>query len=175
MSRFLKHYAYCLIWLLLSEILCLILAFSFAILSHAVMRYLSLFFGLTAYCLLMGSCGQKIAKEHIILYRQTSTVIPLVQPLMLSLLTAIPLWLLYLLLCCNADSTLMLNLYLLLNAQVLQINRLILDGIEPFAVLSLHRKLMMAALTLLPAVAVLIGYLSHYPAALAQEKAKTIR
>ncbi|MBR6761962.1 MAG: hypothetical protein IKM30_08020 [Oscillospiraceae bacterium] len=173
MSRFLKQYARCLIWLLLSEILCLILAFSFAILSHAVMQYLSLFFGVAAHCLLMGNCGQQIAKEQIILYRQKGFVTPISQPLLLSLLTAVPLWIQYLLLLSYADSTLVLNLYLLLNAPVLQINRLILNGTEPFAALSLLRKLMMAALTLIPSAAVLIGYLSHYPAALAEERAKS--
>lgn len=170
MSRFFKNCARCLIWLLLSEILCLVLAFSFAILPQAAMRYLSLFCCLAAYILLMGNCGQNIAKEHLVLYRQERTEIPLWQSLLMSLVSALPLYLLYAVLWILPDHIAYLNTYLLLNAPVLQILNLILNGAETFSALSSMQRLWIGLLPLIASASVFVGYLTCYPAGLAKEK-----
>lgn len=170
MSRFLKDTARCLVWLLLAEIMCLVLAFSFAILPQAAMQYLSLFCCLLAYVLLMGNCGMNIAKDHVVLYRQQREEIPLWRPVCMSLLTAVPLLILYGVLWVIPEHIAYMNIYLLLNAPVLQILNLILDGAETFSSLSAMQRLWMGLLPFVSSAAVFVGYMLHYPKHLAEEK-----
>lgn len=162
MLHFWKHYISCLIWLLLSEILCLILAFSFAILSAAWIRWLSLACGVLAHVLLMGNCGRSAAQKDLAVYHTKKRKTSLLQPLLLGIGTALPLVILWLILKCNADSSLMLNLFLLLNAPYIQYHRLILDGAEPFSAVSRTRQLLMLLPPILTCAAVFIGYQFHY-------------
>lgn len=172
MSRLLKDTARCLVWLLLSEMMCLVLAFSFAILPQAAMQYLSLFCCLLAYVLLMGNCGMNIAKDHVVLYRQQRVEIPNWQPLVMSLLTAVPLLVFYGILWIIPNHIAYLNIYLLLNAPVLQILNLILDGAETFSAFSAAQRVMTGLLPFLSSAAVYVGYMMHYPRHLAEEKVK---
>ncbi len=169
MSRLMKNTARCLVWLLLSHIMCLVLAFSFAILPQAAMRYLSLFCCLITQALLMGNCGVNIAREHLALYRTERKIVPKWEPLTMSLLVAVPLLMLYLLLWLMPDSVPYFNIYLLVNAPTVQIINLIVQGKETFGALSAVQRLLMGLLPLVPSLATLGGYLLHYPKHLAEE------
>lgn len=169
MSRLIKNTLRCLIWLLLSHIMCLVLAFSFAILPQNAMRYLSLCCCLITQVLLMGNCAVNIAKEHLALYRTTRTIVPKWQPLVMSLLTALPLWILYLLLWAMPESVPYFNIYLLINAPSVQIINLIVQGEETFSALSGLQRLLLAMLPMIPALATFGGYLLYYPKQLAAE------
>ena len=95
MRHFGKHLSICIGWLLISELLCLILAFSFAILRAEWIRWLSLVCGIAAHVLLMGSCAGKCAHEDIAAYRADGTIISVMKPLLLGLCTTAPLWMLW--------------------------------------------------------------------------------
>jgi len=172
MSRSLKNTLRAMGWLLLSHILCLVLAFSFAILPQAAMQWLSLFCCLLAHVLLMGNCGMSIAKEHLVCYRQDKIIVPLWQTVCIGLFTAIPALLLYALLWILSDSVGYLNLYLLLNAPVIQILHLIVQEAETFSALSALQRIWMALLPFLSTVSLLGGYLLVYPKELAKEIAQ---
>ncbi len=172
MYHLMKNTLHCLIWLLLSHIMCLVLAFSFAILPQNAMQYLSLFCCLLTQVLLMGSCAVNIAKEHLALYRTNRSIIPRWQPAVMSLLTALPSLLLYLLLWVMPESVPYFNIYLLLNAPTVQIINLIVQGEECFSALSALQRLLMALLPFLPTLATFGGYCSYYPKRLAEEIAK---
>ncbi len=169
MSRLIKNTLRCLVWLLLSHIMCLVLAFSFAILPQSAMRYLSLACCLITQVLLMGNCGVNIAKEHLALYRMERKIVPKWEPAVMSLLVAVPLLVLYLLLWVMADSVPYFNIYLLVNAPTVQILNLIAQGKESFAALAALQRLLMGLLPFIPAIAAFVGYLIHYPKHLAEE------
>ncbi len=172
MKQFCKHYFHCLLWLLLSEILGLVLAFSFAIINTKWSPYVSLVCGILTHVLLMGSAAQTLAKRDAAQYRINGKRRPAGMPPLLGLATALPFWLLYLLLQMQADSSLMLNVFLLLNAPYLQIHRLLLDGVEPFSAVNSTRQLLMALPPILTALSVWIGYELHYIPAVAEQDAK---
>ncbi|MDD5947963.1 MAG: hypothetical protein PUC41_09275 [Oscillospiraceae bacterium] len=169
MSRLIRNTLHCLIWLLLSHIMCLVLAFSFAILPKNAMRYLGLLCCLITQVLLMGNCAVNIAKEHLALYRTERIIVPKWEPAVMSLLTALPALILYSLLWLMPDSVPYFNIYLLLNAPTVQIINLIVQGKETFGSLSAMQRLLMALLPLIPTLATLGGYLIHYPKHLAEE------
>ena len=98
MRNFGKHLGTCLLWLLLSEILCLILAFSFAILTAKWIRWLSLICGIAAHLLLMASVSGKLAHEDIADYRTDHSAVSPIKPLLLGVCTAVPLWILWVIL-----------------------------------------------------------------------------
>ena len=160
MKLFRKHCLCCIGWLFISELLCLVLAFSFAILRPQWIRWLSLICGAAAHIALMGNCAQKVAAEDAAVFRQTQLRIPPYKPLLLAFLTALPLWILYGILWLHADSTAMLNVFLLLNAPFIQIHRLLLDGAEPFSAVPPLRQICMGLLPLITAAAWYIGYLT---------------
>ena len=77
MNRFGKHLAVCFGWLLLSEILCLILGVSIAILRNPVIvRGAGILFGAAAHILLIGNAAQKTADEDAAFYRTSGTAHP---------------------------------------------------------------------------------------------------
>ena len=162
MRNFGKHLGTCLLWLLLSEILCLILAFSFAILTAKWIRWLSLICGIAAHLLLMGSVGGKLAHEDIADYRMDHSAVSPIKPLLLGVCTAVPLWILWFILKVMQDSNAALNFFLLLNAPYIQYHRLILAGAEPFSAVSAGKQLLMALPPVLTAGAVFIGYRLRY-------------
>ena len=168
MNTFWKHTVSCLLRLLLSEILCFVLAFSFAILSAPWMRPVSLVCGVTAHCLLMWSCAQQLARKDIAAYRVSGKGTGLVTPVLLGLLSMLPQMLVYLLLCLNAQSTLMLNLFPLMQSPYIQIHRLLIGGAECFAEISSAGRILMALPPLLTFVSVFIGYALEYAKASAK-------
>ncbi len=172
MSRSLKNTLRAIGWLLLSHILCLVLAFSFAILPQAVMQWLSLFCCLLAHVLLMGNCGISIAKEHLVCYRQSKVIVPAWQPICTALFVSVPALLMYALLWLMPDSIGYMNLYLLMNAPVIQILNRILQGAETFAALSFLQRFAMSLLPFISSFSLLGGYLLCYPKQLAAEMAQ---
>jgi|GEM_PF-2995545 len=162
MLHFGKHYLRCLAWLVVSEILCLILAFSFAILSAEWIRWLSLACGVLAHALLMADCASKSALEDISAYRTTRINTSPLKPILLGIETAIPVFLLWVILKCNQSSSLMLNVFLLLNAPYIQLHRLILNGADPFSALSQTRQILMALPSAATGIFVWAGYHFRY-------------
>ncbi|MBQ8920865.1 MAG: hypothetical protein IJ060_01725 [Oscillospiraceae bacterium] len=175
MPHFWKSCGICMIWLVISELLCLILAFSFAIINTSWIRWLSLLCGITAHCLLMGSCAQKIAQEDAALYRISRKRVSQKKPLLLAVFTVIPGVLLYLILMLNADSKLMLNLFPLLNSPYIQLHRLLIGGKEPFSAIAPLRRAVMALPPVITGAAFWVGYQVTYIPALAKMDAKTPR
>ena len=173
--HFWKSCGIILIWLLLSELLCLVIAVSFAILSASWCRWLGLICGVTAHCLLIGSCAQKIAKEDTARYRLTGKRAGQVKPLLLAVSAAVPAVLLYALLCMLRHSILMTNLFSLLNAPFIQYHRFVFDGAETFAALSVLRRILTALPPLVTAAAFWIGYQVTYIPALARMDANSPR
>lgn len=172
MLHFWKYFGRCMIWLFLSEILCLILAFSLAILKASLLsRVLSLLFGVFAHVLLTGSCAQNIAKEDAADYRRGEKRVSPMKPLLLAVCTMLPALCTYALLCANPESILMLNLYPLLNAPYIQIHRLLIDNTEPFSAISGVRRVLMALPPLVTAVSWWIGYQLQYIPELAKTDA----
>ena len=162
MKQFRNAIFYCLGWLAVSEILCLVLAFSFAILRPEWVRYLSMLCGVTAHVLLMWSCGQKLSKKDAAEYRISGSRISAKKPVILAVCTAIPLWVFYGILWMNADSSAMLNAFLLLNAPYIQFHRLMLGGLEPFSAVPLMRRILMGIPPVVTAISLLIGYIWNY-------------
>ena len=163
------------IWLAISEILCLVLAFSFAIINTSWMRWLSLVYGAAAHCLLIGSCAQKIAMQDAALYRAEHRRISCKKAILLAVGTMLPAVVLYLLLSCLSESRLMLNVFLLLNAPFIQIHRLLIGGREPFSAISALRRILMALPPLVTAAAFYIGYQVTYIPAVAKMDASSHR
>ena len=162
MRHFLKSLLSLLLWLLISELLCLILSFSFAIMRAEIFRWMSLFFGALAHILLMGNAGRNIAAADAAEYRISRKKRPVPFSVGLGICTAIPLWIVYLILHLLRDSGAALNAFLLLNAPFIQYHRLILDGAEPFSALSAGKQLLMALPPLVTATSVIAGYQLHY-------------
>ena len=172
MKQFRKSLLSCLGWLAASELLCLVLAFSFAILRPEWIRWLSMGCGITAHVLLMGNCGQALAKRHTALFHQSGTRISSGFPVLLAFCTALPLWILYAILWANADSSAVLNGFLLLNAPYIQLHRLLLNGAEPFSAVPLPRQILMGLPPLVTAASVYIGYRLHYAKGIAEIRSR---
>ena len=175
MRNFGKHLLSCWLWLLISELLCLILAFSFAILRPEWIRWVSMICGITAHILLMGSCAGKLAHKDIVCYRTERKAIPIIQPVLLGIGTAIPLWLLWGILKYLSDSSAMLNVFLLCNAPYIQLHRVIINGADTFSAVSDLRKILMLLPPVCTAGAVGLGYLFRYLPEKAAIDAKQIR
>ena len=167
MKLFGKHLLHGMLWLLASEILCLILAVSLAILrDHAIMRIIGLVFGITAHVLLIGSCAQKAAGDDAVIYRTEGKKSKALKPVLISVLLTVPAEITYFLLCLHPESILLLNLFPLLNAPFLQIHRFLIDGTEPFAAIAAVRRHLMAFPPVITAVSYAAGYAMRYlPAA----------
>lgn len=172
MKFFWKHAGICLIWLLLSEILCFVLAFSFAILSAAWIRWLSLLCGIAAHIMLMGSCGQRCGKEDAADFRLTGDMRSPLKPLLLGILAMLPQILVYLLLTANQDSVLMLNLFPLLQSPFIQLHRLLIAGQERFRDIPAANRILMALPPLITALSVYAGYRFEYLKNLAKQNAQ---
>jgi len=175
MPHFWKSCGTVLIWLLISELMCLVVAVSFAIMSAKWIRYLSLLCGITVHCLLLGSCAQKIAKQDAAHYRITGQRTTQAKPAFLALSSMIPAALTYLLLTVNSRSVLYMNLFPLLNAPFIQGYRLIFSGRETFAALSAVQRILTALPPIITAAAFWIGYQISYIPALAKMDASTPR
>ena len=171
MEHFGKHLIRCAVWVLLSEILCLVLAVSAAIFGQKPVQIIGMIFGVTAHILLMGSCAQKCAKEDAVLYRTAGRRISSCKIILISLLAALPSVFTYLLLCANPESILMLNLFPLLNAPFLQFHRLMIRNTEPFSAIPAGRRICMALPPLITSLAWLTGYYISYLPALARADA----
>ena len=109
-----------------------------------------------------GSVGGKLAHEDIADYRMDHSAVSPIKPLLLGVCTAVPLWILWVILKVMQDSSAALNLFLLLNAPYIQYHRLILDGAEPFSAVSAGKQLLMALPPVLTAGAVFTGYQLRY-------------
>ena len=175
MFPFRKSVLSCLGWLAGSELICLVMAFSFALLPQSWARWLSLAFCSLAHCLLMSECGAAAAKRDLAVYRNEKKQTSRQSPLLLGAAAAVPRCLLYGILWIMRDSSLMLNVFLLLEAPYIQIQRLVTGGTEPFSALSPVRQLLMGLPPLMTVFSVYIGYLRRYAPALASEKVKTSR
>ena len=152
----------CWFWLSASELLCLVLAFSFAILQQSWARWASLFCCLLAHILIMGNCSAEIAHENIALSHSEKQKASPCFAFQLALLAALPRFLLYGLLWLFSDSVLMLNLYLLLNAPYIQILRFLLNGAEPFSAVRDVSRFCMGLLPFITSISVFAGYSHHY-------------
>ena len=175
MRYFTKSLLYCLGWLVISELLCLVLSFSFAILHPDWIRWLSLICGAMAHALLMGNAGRNIAAKDTAEYRVSGKRRPVLFSLLLAIGTAIPLWLLWVILTLLRNSSAALNVFLLLNAPFIQFHRLILDGAEPFSAVSAGRQMIMALPPLLTVFSVFIGYQLHYQKTVAEIASRSHR
>ena len=176
MNHFGKHLMHGILWLIASEILCLILAVSLAILrDHPVIRLIGLVFGITAHVLLIWNCAQKAADEDTALYRRSGSRSRLLKPLLIGLILMIPAYLTYLLLAANPESVLMLNLFPLLNAPFLQIYRYLINGAEPFSAIAQGRRILMLLPPVLTAIAYVTGYITRYFPAVAAFDARSNR
>lgn len=161
--HFRKHLGSCLLRQLLSEILCLVLAFSFALLGHAMpLQLLQTVCCLTAHILLTADGAAKISADDRRTERLSGQTIPPGKPLLLSLSAVLPAFLLYLLLHIFRSSVLMQNLFLLLNAPFIGIYRLLFNGAEPFSAVSKTAQLLTALPPLLTAAAFLTGYYRRF-------------
>lgn len=157
--HFRKHLGSCLLRQLLSEILCLVLAFSFALLGHALLlQLLQTLCCLTAHILLTADGASKISADDRRTERLTGKTIPVIELPLLTFAAVSPAYLLYLLLHIFRSSVLMQNLFLLLNAPFIGIYRLLFDGMEPFSAVSGTAQLLTALPPLLTAFSFLIGY-----------------
>lgn len=175
MKTFWKSCGLCLSAVLISELLCLILAFSFAIIRNSGwLQIVSLICGVLAHILLMGSAAQKAAQADALLYRREGIRIHTVQPVLTALVGILPFSVIYLLLCMKPQSIVMLNLFPLLQSPFIQIHRLLIAGTEPFAAIPSGRKIIMALPPLITGISWLIGYQMHYiRAAAAADAGKT--
>ena len=172
MEHFGKHLVRCAAWLLLSEILCLVLAFSAAILGQKLpAQVIGLICGVSAHILLTGSCAQKCAQEDAVLYRTAGTRISPLKIILISVCAVVPAEVTYLLLCANRESILMLNLFPLLNASFLQIYRLLIRNTEPFSAIPAARRFSMALPPLITGAAWFTGYYLRYLPLLAKTDA----
>lgn len=172
MFRMRKSYAKSLFWLATSELLCLVLAFSFAILPQLWARWSGLICCLLAHILMLGSCAGSVADEDIAVYRREKREPSIFSPVLLGFLTALPRFLLGGLLWLHADSNLMLNLYLLLNAPYIQIHRQLLNGAEPFSAVSSFRRILICLMPSFTVLSVFVGYRLRYTRKLREERAK---
>lgn len=174
MPQFVNSYMKCLFWLMISEILCFILTFSFAIINLSWVRYVSLVLSLLAHILLMGNCGITLAKQYEVSYRRTKKQIHVVLPFLLSISTAIPLWLEWFILSCNPDSVAVFNIYLLLQAPFIQIDRLLTEGSDTFSELSNIRRFSLALPPLITVFSIFVPFMSHYQTEIASENARNV-
>lgn len=176
MNNFGKHLAACFGWLLISEILCLILGISIAILRNPVIvRGAGLLFGITAHILLIGNAAGKAADDDAKLYRAAGVRTSLMKPLLIAFCAMLPACVTYLLLRLLPESTLMLNLFPLLNAPFIQLHRILTGGAEPFSAIAPLRGLLMAFPPLLTAAAWFIAYRLRYLRSCAEFDAKRNR
>ena len=175
MHSFVKSILFLWGWLLISEILCLILSFSFAIMQAEVFRWMSLFFGVLAHALLIGNAGRTLADQDAAAYRQSKIKRPLRFSAALSVLTAAPQWILYGLLHLFSSSTAALNVYLLFNSPFLMYNKMLLNGAEPFSAVSAGKMVLMALPPLITAASVFVGYQFRYRQRIAEMDAITLR
>ncbi|MBP0968402.1 MAG: hypothetical protein J5722_12265 [Oscillospiraceae bacterium] len=176
MKQFGEHLVRLLLWLLLSEVFCLVLAFSFALLGGALpLRIAGMLCGITAHVLLMYSTAKRTAEDDLRTYRQTGNAMPRRKPLLFAVCGMLPAFLLYLLLMLRRDSVLMQNLFLLLNAPMIGLYRLLFGGHEPFSAVPLLQRLLTAFPPLLTGIALLAGYLPHYRRGIAACHARSSR
>lgn len=176
MNHFGKHLLHGMLWLLGSEVLCLILAVSLAILrDHPVIRLIGLIFGIAAHVLLIGNCAQKAADEDAALYRTSGAQIRIIKPLLIGVCLTVPSYLTYLLLTVNPESILMLNLFPLLNAPFIQIYRFLIAGAEPFSAVAQSRRMLLLLPPVLTAIAYVTGFISKYYPAIAAHDARSNR
>ena len=163
MKHFGKHLVQCMVRLLLSEILCLVLAVSTAILGDKLpVQAVGLLCGVLAHSLLIGSCAQKCAAEDAVLYRTERIRISPWKVILTAVCAMIPAAVTYLLLCANPESILMLNLFPLLNAPFLQFYRMMIRNTEPFSAIAAGRRICMALPPLVTALSWVIGYWFRY-------------
>lgn len=163
MIHFWKHLLHGILWLCASEMLCLILAVSFAIIGNAAaIRIIALIFGVTAHILLIGSCAVKAAAEDAAFFRAAKTRTKIRKPLTIALILLLPAILTYILLTFNSSSVLMLNLFPLLNAPFIGIYYYLIGGAEPFSAVSSINRILMAFPPVLTAAAYLSGYYFRY-------------
>ena len=167
MQHFRKHLTACMIRLLLSELLCLVLAFSFAILRASLLtEMLSLLCGMLAHILLIGNCACDIADSDASHSHSEQHTVR--KPILLAAALMLPAYLSYLILFFQAESILWLNLFPLLNAPFLPVYRLLIAGTEPFSAISQTRRILM----LLPPLITGISFFAAYRVRLITRKAR---
>lgn len=171
-----KHMLHGLLWLLGSEILCLILAFSLAILpDHPAVRIIGLIFGITAHILMIGSCAQRAAAEDVVMYRASKVRTRISKILLIAVILMLPSCITYLVLSANADSVLILNLFPLFNAPFIRIYQFLTGGREPFSAVPSAVRVFMALPPLITGAAYTVGYYSRYLPAVAALDARSNR
>ena len=163
MKHFLGQAGRLLLWQLISEILCLILAFSFAILDASFpLRIAGIVCCVTAHLLLTGNAAAKCADADLRLLRTSGIRRRILHPVLLGICTILPAYLLCGMLLAQRGSILMQNVYLLLNAPFSGINRLLFGAYEPFSAVPRSRQIMSSLLPLLTFPAVVLPYRLRY-------------
>ena len=176
MNHFWKHLLRGLLWLLGSEMLCLILAFSLAILpDHPAVRIIGLLFGLSAHVLMLGSCAQKAAADDVVMYRSSKVKTKFYKILLIAAILMLPSVVTYLILAANADSILLMNLFPLLNAPFIRIYQFLTGGSDTFSAVSSSARILAAFPPLMTAAAYTVGYYSRYLPAVAALDARSNR
>lgn len=159
-----KCLLHCLAWLLISVMMCMFLAFSFAIISgdsdgsFSFIQLLSIVCCMLAHCLLMGHAGKTVA-DRCLLEARTGGSKPVRDfSLLLGICSALPLWAIYSVLWMLPDSVGYLNAFLLMNSPFIQIHRLILNGAEPFSAVDTTHRIYMALPPVATMLSVIIGF-----------------
>ena len=172
MPQFAKHFRTLFVWLILSEILCLVLSFSFAIIGKNWMQYISLACSLAVHLLLMASTAQKIANASLIQYRRTKYRISILFPSFLGLLTAAVQEIPYGLLWIFPNSVAYRNIFPILQSPFLQIQKMIFGDAETFAELLPLIKFLSALPPIFTALTVIFSFEIRYRNGVATEDAK---
>jgi hypothetical protein len=153
-----KCFLQCLAWLLISVMMCMLLAFGFALISGDFWQLLGLVCCALVHCLLMAHAGKTVA-ERCLFECRTGGDKPMRDiSLLLGVCTALPLWAIYSVLWILPDSVPYLNAFLLMNAPFIQIHKLILHGAEPFSAVDTTHRIYMALPPVATMLSVIIGF-----------------
>lgn len=175
MPNFQKHLGKLIGWLAVSELLCLILAFSFAIIGGTVAKYLGLILGLTAHILLMRNAAHSAADACVIYYRKDKIRVSSRFIVALGILSAIPHYLLYVWLLICSDSIAVRNVFPLLEAMYLQIFQLIFGNTETVSALSFSGKCLTALPQFCTPIVVICSFGNRYESSIAAEDANSCK
>ena len=157
----------------MKKLLCLVLAFSFAIIRAAVWRRIvSLLCGLSAHILLMKTCAENTAAADCKTERLSGKQFTVKTPVLLSLALMLPAFVTYLLLLLHPDSVLMINLFPLLNAPFLQIYAFLRGENELFSHLPKAVQILYAVPPLVTGLTFFLSYESKKIRIQAEESAR---
>ncbi len=172
MPHFLKYLGKLLLWLLLSEIMCLFLAFSFAIIGGKIAAWLGQCCNLTAHLLLLTYAASNLARDSVADYRRNHCRIRTISMFLLAFWVAFPQWLLTTFFLCTDNESLIRNLFPSAEAMFLQIHVTILQSIPTGNDFFSWQLLMLYLPPLVTVFSVFFGFSIPYGRWLAAEDAK---